>query len=199
MRLGAGLIALGALAACSESHVGQIVDPANRAPGTESAAANSAGDNSIGNPIGSFAAQCAVDEEAVFSCATGGREKFAVCGVGRAKAEFRFADGESEVVLSDGRWARAAYSGGGEAQIAFVKDAATYVVFSRTVRTNFAPGEPNYPAISDGVVVIEDGAVQSLRVCDDPDVLPIQYQAAERIFPLADQLFTYETSAADPH
>jgi hypothetical protein len=140
---------------------------------------------------------CAVDEEAIFSCMTERGKRIAVCGTADGKAEYRFGGDKPELVLSGGEWASVPYSGGGEAQIAFDNKAMRYVVFSRMVRTNFTAGEPNNPAMSDGVIVLEGTRVVGLQVCADPDVLPIQYSAADARFPVAADLFTWETGRAD--
>ena len=113
--------------------------------------------------------ECASGEAEVFSCKVAGGKRIAICGTGtgRGEAEYRFGDGEPELVLSGGRWASVPYSGGGEAQVAFASGDTSYVVFSRIVRTNFAAGEPNDPAISDGVIVLEDKEVIGIQLCDD--------------------------------
>ena len=143
--------------------------------------------------------ECASGEAEVFSCKVAGGKRIAICGTGtgRGEAEYRFGDGEPELVLSGGRWASVPYSGGGEAQVAFASGDTRYVVFSRIVRTNFAAGEPNDPAISDGVIVLEDKEVIGIQLCDDPDVAAIDYDLAEAHFPRADDLFSWETDLAE--
>ncbi len=142
---------------------------------------------------------CTESEEPLFSCKVENGKQLAVCAAESGNVQYRYGKAEAELVLDGGEWARAAYAGGGEAQIAFANDDHRYIVFSRMVRTNFAPGEPNIPAISDGVIVLRNDEVLSVQVCDDPDLLPVQYDAAERALPLADELFTYESGRADPH
>ena len=145
--------------------------------------------------------ECASGEAEVFSCKVAGGKRIAICGTGmgtgRGEAEYRFGDGEPELVLSGGRWASVPYSGGGEAQVAFASGDTRYVVFSRIVRTNFAAGEPNDPAISDGVIVLEGEEVIGFQLCDDPDVAAIDYDLAEAHFPRADDLFSWETDLAE--
>ena len=141
--------------------------------------------------------ECASGEAEVFSCKVAGGKRIAICGTGRGEAEYRFGDGEPELVLSGGRWASVPYSGGGEAQVAFASGDTSYVVFSRIVRTNFAAGEPNDPAISDGVIVLEGEEVIGIQLCDDPDVAAIDYDLAEAHFPRADDLFSWETDLAE--
>ena len=65
------------------------------------------------------------------------------------------------------------------------------------VRTNFAAGEPNNPAISDGVMVLDGEKVIGLQLCDDADTVSIDYDLAEAHFPRADELFSWETDRAD--
>ena len=141
--------------------------------------------------------ECASGEAEVFSCKVAGGKRIAICGTGRGEVEYRFGDGEPELVLSGGRWASVPYSGGGEAQVAFASGDTRYVVFSRIVRTNFAAGEPNDPAISDGVIVLEGEEVIGIQLCDDPDVAAIDYDLAEAHFPRADDLFSWETDLAE--
>ena len=139
--------------------------------------------------------ECASGEAEVFSCKVASGKRIAICGTGtgkgtgRGEAEYRFGDG--------GRWASVPYSGGGEAQVAFASGDTSYVVFSRIVRTNFAAGEPNDPAISDGVIVLEGEEVIGIQLCDDPDVAAIDYDLAEAHFPRADDLFSWETDLAE--
>lgn len=141
--------------------------------------------------------ECAGDEEAIFSCVTERGKRIAVCGTADGKAQYRFGGDTPELVLSGGEWASVPYSGGGEAQIAFDNKGMRYVVFSRMVRTNFTAGEPNNPAMSDGVIVLEGDSFVDLQVCADHDVLPIQYSAADARFAQAEDLFTWETGRAD--
>jgi len=144
------------------------------------------------------AVDCAASEETIFSCKTSGGKRIAVCATGSGKVEYRFGSKQPELVLSGGRWAAAAYSGGGEAQIAFDNGATRYVVFSRMVRTNFEADEPNYPAISDGVLVLRKDKVVATLTCADADPMPVQYDAAEKHMKQQDELVTYETERADP-
>lgn len=144
------------------------------------------------------AAQCTGQEETIFSCDIAGGKHLAVCVPERGKAEYRFGGDTLELTLTGGQWASVPYSGGGEAQIAFSNGDTRYIVFSRMVRTNFTAGEPNDPAISDGVIVERGGEVISVKECGGLDLLPIQYSAAEEHLPKADDLFTYETGRADP-
>ncbi|MGY2173582.1 hypothetical protein [Pseudomonas azotoformans] len=58
-----------------------------------------------------------------------------------------------------------AYSGGGVAHLRFTNHGVTYAVFDRMVRTNFTPGEPNDPEMSEGVVVRPQGKKATRRLC----------------------------------
>ena len=142
---------------------------------------------------------CAAPEETVFSCAMPGGKRLAVCAPQQGEAEYRFGGKSPELVLRGGKWATAMYSGGGEAQIQFVNGDTSYTVFSRMVRTNFTAGEPNNPAITDGVVITRDGAFVALRLCEGGQAeMPVQHDAAESAFAQEDALFTEETIRADP-
>ncbi|MEC7625022.1 MAG: hypothetical protein VYA25_12660 [Pseudomonadota bacterium] len=128
-----------------------------------------------------------------------GGKRLAVCAPSAGPAQYRFGTKEAELVLRGGKWARAMYSGGGEAQIAFANGDTRYIVFSRMVRTNFAAGEPNYPAISDGVLIMRNDELVAVRPCAGGQAdMPVQYDAAERVFAQEDELFTDETMRADP-
>ncbi|RDS76156.1 hypothetical protein DL238_15685 [Alteriqipengyuania lutimaris] len=121
-----------------------------------------------GRPDGQKVA-CASGEEELFSC-TAGAKRIAVCGVtnaqGQKTAQYRFGSAEAaEIVLDGGRFASVPYSGGGESQIEFANGGARYVVYSRTVRTNFEAGEPNSPEFTDGVLVVRDGTPIAERNC----------------------------------
>jgi hypothetical protein len=152
-------------------------------------------------PTGKADRPCLPGEEPVFACKVRGGQRLAVCaparGSSKGKTRYRFGGDRPEVSISGGEWASTAYSGGGEAQIAFVDADTRHIVFSRVVRTNFTPGEPNDPALSDGVIVERGGKVIAVHLCDDPDVLPVQYAAAGRSLPKAGDLFTYDSGQVD--
>jgi len=111
---------------------------------------------------------CAQGERTLFFCEAG-RKQIAVCGVtdakGQPQAQYRYGADTAELVLNGGRFANVPYSGGGEAQIEFVNDATRYIVYSRTIRTNFKAGEPNNPEFTDGVMAVRGGKVLSDRQC----------------------------------
>ncbi|MEM8725471.1 MAG: hypothetical protein AAGE86_08110 [Pseudomonadota bacterium] len=145
-------------------------------------------------------AVCSAKEEPLFSCTATNGKQISVCASAEGKAEYRYGKDEAELVLSDPVWASVAYSGGGEAQIAFDNGDTRYIVFSRVVRTNFTAGEPNNPAISDGVIVQRGDTVLNVQACGgEGELKPIDYFATERLVPQRrNELFTFETSRADP-
>ena len=55
-----------------------------------------------------------------------------------------------------------------------------YIVFSRVIRTNFKAGEPNDPAMQDGVIVRKGEEIVARHACADPDVRSIDYEKAGR-------------------
>ncbi|MBO6767785.1 MAG: hypothetical protein JJ901_05710 [Erythrobacter sp.] len=140
---------------------------------------------------------CAAAEETIFTCKVANGRRISVCADENERTFYRFGGDRLELEIEGGEWAQVAYSGGGEAQIAFANAGTRYIVFSRMVRTNFAPGEPNDPAISDGVIVLDGAEVAGLRLCRDPDTVPVQYDLAERHFTRVEELFTYEAERAD--
>ena len=141
---------------------------------------------------------CAPSEKAIFACNLANGKRLAVCSTGAGRAEYRYGDDEPELVLGGGELGIVGYSGGGEAQIAFANREYRYVVFSRMVRTNFAADEPNYPAMSDGVVILRGNEFLDLQLCNDPQVLPVQYDVAENVWVQHGDLLTDETIRADP-
>mgnify|MGYP000073639969 CR=1 FL=1 len=111
---------------------------------------------------------CGRGEANLFSC-TAGNKRIAVCGVtnaqGQRTAQYRFGSGNgAEITLDGGRFANVAYSGGGESQIEFANGATRYIVYSRTVRTNFDE-RGNMPEFTDGVVVVSNGRRIANREC----------------------------------
>jgi hypothetical protein len=63
------------------------------------------------------------------------------------------------------RHASAGYSGGGETQLQVPTATGTFVLYERTVRINFTPGEPNDPAFSAGAALISRGKRTLHRAC----------------------------------
>ncbi len=138
---------------------------------------------------------CAAAEQTLFSCAAPGGKRIAVCGVtgptGPKTAQYRYGGKTPEIVVDGGRFASVPYSGGGEAQIAFANGAVQYIVYSRTVRTNFAAGEPNDPEFTDGVMVVKGGETVSDKRCTGEADPPVDASAGEAYGGVATELFHY--------
>lgn len=196
MRGLAGLIALWALSACNgQPESGDTGERDAAVPASDPSPAAVVVSAAAGKTSG---VDCGTGEEPIFSCRTGGGKRIAVCAIDPGKVEYRYGAATPELILDGGRFASVPYSGGGEAQIAFANGPVRYVVFSRMIRTNFEAGEPNYPAISDGVIVLRNDEVLAISTCDDADAMPVQYDAAQKYMKQRDELFTYETGRADP-
>lgn len=144
---------------------------------------------------------CSAKEPVIFSCQLKSRKVVSVCGTedgeGIKEAQYRFgtlgkspelvwpaATGKDRLTFSS-----VPYSGGGEAQLSFSRGDVTYVVYSRMVRTNFKAGEPNYPEMSDGVMVLKGKQTVSDLVCADPDVVPVNYDLASEYAIQSDEVF----------
>lgn len=152
-------------------------------------------------PVNREVSRCASKAQTIFSCRMKSGKQASVCVMGEgdaAFAQYRFGppDASPELVWPQTRQAgqlafkSVPYSGGGEQQISFTRDGTTYVVFSRVIRTNFAPGETNDPAIEDGILVMRSGAVLGELPCDGEVEMPIQVFAAERYLkPAAEMLY----------
>ncbi len=146
-------------------------------------------------------AQCAGGEQTVFSCklSSGRRASVCVTGGDSGFAQYRFGkDGAvpeltwpATAASGTLEWASVPYSGGGEAQISFARGDTRYIIYSRIIRTNFAVGEPNNPAIEDGVLVQGAGDKTTDLRCDDPDVAPVNVNLAEKHAARSEGLFTY--------
>ena len=144
---------------------------------------------------------CRVKEPVIFSCQLKNRKTISVCGTengaGGKTAQYRFGDlGKSPELVwpeADGKdrltFASVPYSGGGEAQISFSRGDVTYVVYSRMVRTNFKAGEPNYPEMTDGIMVLKGKETVSDLICADPDVVPVNYDLASGYANQSDEAF----------
>ncbi|AOL95333.1 hypothetical protein BG023_112421 [Porphyrobacter sp. LM 6] len=143
-------------------------------------------------------AACKPDETPIFTCTFADGKRVAVCGAGEWLGYYRFGGATPELELSGGKYANAMYSGGGEDQIAFDNGDTRYIVFSRMVRTGWDDEGHNVPAISDGVVIERAGKFAAIRLCHDPDVLPVQTGAANAVWEDERELFTDETIRADP-
>ncbi len=169
------------------------------APGTPAVKASSAPASAAPEAPDTMARTmvCGEGGETVFACRVASGKRITVCANPKGGAQYRFGEDRPELTLDGGTFAQAAYSGGGEAQIEFTGKGTRYVVFSRVVRTNFAAGEPNDPAMSDGVIVLEGERVIGMQLCSGADTQPVDSTLAEARLPRADELFTYETERAD--
>lgn len=144
-------------------------------------------------PRASGSVDCTPRESTIFSCAMPGGKRLAVCVTEAGVAEYRFGRDVPELTLQGGTWSNVAYSGGGEAQILFSNGDTDYLVFSRVVRTNFTPGEPNDPAIHDGVVVLRAGEVLATLLCAGGQAeTPVRYDDAERALGRKEHVFLDE-------
>ncbi|QIG55010.1 hypothetical protein G6N82_13395 [Altererythrobacter sp. BO-6] len=209
MRRFATLGALAALTACGEPQPErqQAAEPAAVASvgaSSTTGPAADAVDRAVGaEPVDRAAranpVACTSQEETIFSCEMPGGKRLAVCAPQMGEAEYRFGGAEPEIVLTGGVLANVPYSGGGEAQIRFANAGTQYIVYSRMVRTNFTEGEPNNPAISDGVVILRDGKFVAIRPCEGGQAeMPVKINAAKRVFAGNYRLFTEETIRGDP-
>lgn len=101
-------------------------------------------------------------ERTVFKCVIGGR----TATVGRNGSNLVYRSirrGRTELQVPYGRYAQEGFSGGGELQAAFRSGSWTYVVYERTVRTNFHG--TNDPGFESGVDVLRGSRVVSRRRC----------------------------------
>jgi len=182
------------LAACSQGPAEPVRDAEVGTRVAEEAYAD-ARDETAGSSEAAAAAtitpaSCTIEETPIFSCTVEGGKRLSVCGSSGGAVQYRFGDEDkAELVLDGGVWASVPYSGGGEAQIKFENVETSYIVFSQIIRTNIELGEPNNPAISDGVVVVKDGEKIAKRLCDDDDVKPVDYDAAKAFLPMEKELF----------
>lgn len=196
MRRAFGLAAFALLAGCQGQGAEQAAAPEPTATLSTSSsvdpaiAMRSADQKQVG------ATACPADESPIFACKFKDGKRVTVCGAGEWSGRYRFGGATPEIAINGGRYASVMYSGGGEAQIAFDNGDTRYIVFSRVVRTGFGD-EGNKPAISDGIVIERAGKYQSIRICDDPDVKPIDMNAANVIWEDQRELFTDETIRAD--
>ena len=87
------------------------------------------------------------------------------------KAIYRFGrPGHVELQSRDLHIAEQDYSGGGEDQVWFQANGYRYIVYSRTVRTNFGPSGQHDPQTTSGLVVQKDGhAVLSAKCGGEGD------------------------------
>ncbi|WDZ97163.1 hypothetical protein Herbaro_05045 [Herbaspirillum sp. WKF16] len=135
---------------------------------------------------------CLPGEKEIFSCATRAKKTASLCASADFSAkggtlQYRFgAPGKTELQYPDtpqpaaGKFlfSSTMYSGGGEAHIRFSNGGYDYILFDRTVRTNFK-GPTNDPQFSAGIVVRgPKGAKPSTRGCsNDASIKADAYEA----------------------
>ena len=203
MRAVTGIALVASLVACSgeESDVAQFDSNAEESAASEPSDTNvatqdMAEDRDLPSEKSSGVAPiCAASETTIFSCKMENGKTLSVCASDNV-AEYRYGRDVAELTLTGGQWASVPYSGGGEAQLAFDNADTRYVVYSRVVRTNFKEGEPNNPAITDGVIIIRGGQTIGEQSCGSGELMPIQVFEAEKFLRKADDLFTLETDRA---
>ncbi|MXP25039.1 hypothetical protein GRI39_03120 [Altererythrobacter indicus] len=210
MRIATGMMLTTCLlAGCSKSEdSGQSKAPAgaeSAAPTTTPSAEAEASPVAASTPDESKAwgGKCAQGEEALFTCSLKNGRAVAVCktgeGAGQGLVQYRYGKPDAEPELSwpqksdDGKltFASVPYSGGGEAQLSFARGAARYIVYSRVVRTNFKAGEPNDPAITDGVMVVENGKVKANYSCDGQVSKPVDVNLTTKYLGNDNEAFFY--------
>lgn len=108
----------------------------------------------------------------LFACATP-QGRLSVHDVGDGRVTVRFPKPPNRALArlatepTSSRYARVGYSGGGEEQLQVRTSAGLLVVYSRTVRTNFAPGEHNHPRFSAGAIFRPANGRAVRRTCRD--------------------------------
>jgi hypothetical protein len=189
-------VAFALLAGCQEQATEQPAAPQDSAaPSAPASVDPLSAEGAVQKPAGTVA--CAADETPIFACAFKDGKRVAVCGAGERAGRYRYGGAAPELALSGGRYAYTMYSGGGENQIAFANGDTRYIVFSRMVRTGFDENG-NRPAISDGIIIERGGKFLDIKLCEDPDLLPVQMDAAQAVWEEEPELFTEETMRADP-
>jgi hypothetical protein len=145
---------------------------------------------------------CAETEGTIFSCKIRDGRTIAVCvqrdEQGREYAQYRFGQDDELPELawptsfdeSGMQWASVPYSGGGEAQLSFLRGDIRYVIYSRVIRTNFSPGEANDPVFDDGAHVYRGARRISSLPCAGEAARPVSVAMAERLAEQQDDLFT---------
>ena len=158
----------------------------------KSDAASRTSPSSVGSPV-----ECQPGEKVVFSCKTNGSKSISVCAAPGKPMEYRFGKDAAEIALPIAEFAQVMYSGGNEVQAGFDAGDVRYVVFSRMVRTNFEAGEPNNPAMSDGVIVTRAGKFAGMHLCTE-DGGGLDLNALDVAVSRRADLLTDETYRADP-
>lgn len=209
MKIAMGVCAIALLAGCTAENSETTETDTRAVNGSEAAgssepsetktedSAEPQGDSAKAETAEKVSVACADDELTVFSCKAKNGKQIAVCASEKG-VDYRYGKDSAELSLKGKEYFSAAYSGGGEIQLSFDNKGTQYIVFSRIVRTNFEPGEPNNPAISDGVIALSGEKVLNVQVCDDPNVKSVDYDLAAKYLEETDGLFTEETARADP-
>ncbi|RHW20849.1 hypothetical protein [Pseudomonas jilinensis] len=123
---------------------------------------------------------CKADEQLIFGCDIG-EKTVSLCASKELTREsgyvqYRFGQPDniefvypSEKTSPAGKFflGLAAFSGGGASIVRFDNSGYEYMLFDSMIRTNFTPGEPNYPKFQAGVVTRHRGKITSTRLCDD--------------------------------
>ncbi|WP_420607031.1 hypothetical protein [Novosphingopyxis sp.] len=135
---------------------------------------------------------CAPGEPVIFSCRLASGKSLSVCAAAEAGgprfAQYRYgASGEAnELTFPENRAAGALrfvsvpYSGGGEAQLSFARGSASYVVYSRVMRTNFEADEPNDPRFDDGVLVLRGEKTIADHRCESEQLTSVDHDLAKK-------------------
>lgn len=111
-----------------------------------------------------IAAAVSPSEHTVFTCRISERVAMVV-REGSNLAYRSVRRGGLELQIPGGSYAQEGFSGGGELQAIFRNGPWTYVVYERTIRTNFTG--PNTPSFEAGTDVLRRGRVVARRHCDD--------------------------------
>lgn len=144
---------------------------------------------------------CAESEGTIFSCKIRDGRTIAVCvprdAQGREFAQYRFGADNAQPELAwpttfeerGMEWASVPFSGGGEAQLSFARGDIRYVIYSRVIRTNFEPGQPNNPKFEDGAYVYRGERRISELPCAGEADQPLSVAMAERFADWQAELF----------
>lgn len=135
---------------------------------------------------------CKAGEKEIFSCTTKAKKTASLCASADfsakggtlqyrfgtpAKVELQYPD-TPQPAAGKFFFSSTMYSGGGEAHIRFANGGYDYILFDRTIRTNFK-GPTNDPAFSSGIVVRgPNGGKPSTRSCsNDASIKSDAYEA----------------------
>ena len=116
---------------------------------------------------------CTSGEKELFSCPIHSKI-LSICGMPDGKAAYRFGrPGHVELQSRDLRLAEQGYSGGGEDQVSFQTNGYRYVIYARTVRTDFGDSGQNAPQSTSGLFVQKNGRTLSSVGCGGEGDQPI--------------------------